>query len=1755
MSWQIEKFWTRSGNQGGEPEPGAKRSPAARVALDLAVLEDRTLCSGTPLPAAPAPDPNTPQITQIDDQHAKEDHGVGSFSFQLADADTPLDQLKLSVHTSNGALIPLDKILLEGEGKYRSITLDTADNAFGDARITLTVSDGTHSSDMSFNVKVDPINDAPVTVGLPDIRVNASAGKVVIDLFAAFQDQEDADSQMTYKVYSNSNPNLFKSSVIDTVAGTLTLSFDQLASGTADLTIVATDSQGASVSLDPTATDVKVYNLVSVDNLITPDMGLQRLDLWTNWYLFDQVNGVYQMDHVNTEKLARYLEAFVVPGVPIVYNIEDPLYENNPDGRDRLAEVFYLSQLHKPDTDFGLYRILPSTEYHSLVNWFYAQYDQQRDLNTWSSRQFDEFKADFDNFVAQNELFRTQLVSAEFGGKSLAELIDTINPSFYTPYRNTDTAVLGEYREVGVDAVHDMWTLADGTHVQNGQTVRLLATNSGRLPTGLTPWVDYYVVNSTGNEFQLATTMGGKALDVAVPTGTVYLALNGTFADPLLDPAIIGWQHWVEGTIAEARKFGKPVNGWISPSLQAVGEQYLEKEAFRLQLDTLAELADSIVVYEEPHHSAAFHQNAGWMQALREFMNDHRLEMPTFRITIDKATSVPAPVANNDLLNGLEDTPLKVLQSALLGNDQSLSGRALTASLVSGPQHGQLTTNSDGSWTYTPTANYNGADYFEYRVSDGLSNSNIARVNLQLGAVNDAPVARADSYGIAHNTPLTVAGAGVLGNDVDVDLDPLTAQLLQGPAHGTLQLQSNGQFTYTPHTDYAGADKFTYQVSDGHGGLSTASVDLVVAAAPVYAAPFAQNDTLAATEDTPLKFASYNLLTNDTSYSGKPLTAKIVSGAQHGLLTTNSDGTWTYTPNANFNGTDYFEYQVSDGLRTSNTARVNLQVNAVNDAPIGKNDAYEVQHNTKLAVSGAGILGNDVDVDFNPLTAQLVQGPAHGTLQLLSNGQFTYTPVAGYSGADRFTYRVLDGFGGSSTAVVDLNVAAAPVYPAPVAQNDALNASEDVALKILPGTLLANDSTYSGQPLTAKLVSGVQHGTLTTNSDGTWTYTPNANYNGTDYFEYRVSDGARDSNVARVNLQVNAVNDAPVARNDQYEVQYNTPLKISSGGVLANDSDVDVDNLTAQLVQGPAHGTLQLQSNGQFTYTPVAGYSGADRFTYRVLDGLGGSSTAIVALNVAAAPVYPAPVAQNDALNASEDAALKIVPTTLLANDSSFSGQPLTAKLVSGVQHGTLTTNSDGTWTYTPNANYNGADYFEYRVSDGARDSNVARVNLQVNPVNDAPVARNDLYEVQYNTPLNLSSGGVLANDADIDADGLSAQLVKGPANGTLALQSNGLFTYTPNAGFSGNDRFTYRVSDGQGGFSSADVVLKVATAPVVPAPTAGNDSLTTLEDTPLKIFGTTLLQNDQSFSGRPLTTSLVSGPQQGKLVTNSDGSWTYTPGANFAGTDYFEYRVSDGQKVSNIARVELKVGAVNDAPVARADSYAVKHGTLLSVTGAGVLSNDTDVERDSLAAEMVDGPGHGTLVLRTDGQFEYRPEAGFSGRDQFTYRASDGRGGWSTAQVALNVAASPIPDPPTGGGTGTGGTGSGGSGSGGSGSGGAGSGGGTVTGNLIALTDVIDRVSSDVTGQRQTFVRLTAEPLERVLEPVTGWTAAQPPGWETAPFSIDSGWNSGYEWSDAGSDAGSDTESASTSISFGPLSKHANVGASLREILDGPED
>lgn len=291
---------------------------------------------------------------------------------------------------------------------------------------------------------------------------------------------------------------------------------------------------------------------------------------------------------------------------------------------------------------------------------------------------------------------------------------------------------------------------------------------------------------------------------------------------------------------------------------------------------------------------------------------------------------------------------------------------------------------------------------------------------------NQVPEANDDAYATNMNQALNVGAPGVLANDTDPEGNALTAELADNAQHGTLTLNSNGSFAYTPSDGFTGEDAFTYRAKDAGGSSNVATVTITVGGGNQ--APTANNDAYSVPEDETLGVDAPGVLLNDTDPQNDTLSARLVSPPQRGTLTLHASGSFTYTPSRDFNGVDTFRYQADDGQLLSNIATVTLTVTPVNDPPVAVTDSYEAVSGRTLTVPPAGVLTNDVDVDGDPLTAEVATPPANGSVSLNPNGGFTYTSNQGFVGQDSFAYVAKDATSQSSPATVLIQVGSADVF-------------------------------------------------------------------------------------------------------------------------------------------------------------------------------------------------------------------------------------------------------------------------------------------------------------------------------------------------------------------------------------------------------------------------------------------------------------------------------------------------------------------------------------------------------------------------------------------------------------------------------------------------------------------------------------------------------------------------------------------------------
>ena len=1040
--------------------------------------------------------------------------------------------------------------------------------------------------------------------------------------------------------------------------------------------------------------------------------------------------------------------------------------------------------------------------------------------------------------------------------------------------------------------------------------------------------------------------------------------------------------------------------------------------------------------------------------------------------------------------------------------------------VLTSDEEGSVEMQSDGSFVYTPAEDFEGPDYLTINVASDTGGEGDYIILFEVAGSNDPPTANNDETTTDEDAAVTISP---LGNDTELDLnDSIRLVSVTQPGNGEVTADDDtGEVTYTPAADYFGEDSFTYVITDTAGEESSATVTVTVA--PVNDAPVAIADNYGGNEDQAITVAAATgVLSNDEdvddAQADLAATAGTLTTAQGGSVEMQANGGFTYTPVPNFNGSDSFTYALTDAAGASAQGTVSLTVDSVNDAPTAVNDSYSSEEDTTLGIAAAqGLLINDSDIDNDDLevvteTVATVQG---GSATLGADGGFSYTPANDFFGSDSFEYTVKDGRGGLTPATVSLSVSGLPDPPVGV---DDLNiqVEEDEAAVI---DVLANDFDVDGDSLTISSAENGDFGRVTINSGRrTITYTPDDDFEGTDSFSYRVSDGDREDR-ATVTVTVNSVNDPPTAVDDTAATQEETPVAIN---VVDNDVDLDQgENLTVQSVDTVgANGSVAINPNNRsVTYTPNDDFVGTDRFTYVVQDRDGATDTATVTVTV----TNVAPVASNDTLgtisiggfvqinvmdndsdgeqlipwNGSSgtrvtqvtygtdsftiptnlnDVTITVICGTVLfsadgemsLNRTGFFGCPLSDSLTYSIADsvgatsanatvlwgysifsddattlssspgyqtdedlslsvnanngvlsaagsvwsvnstgtvetlfgGSATVNGNGGFSYTPPPNFSGSDSFGFSAT-GNNPPAAGRAVVTVDPVNDAPLAQADRYAVAAGGILDVPAGpGLLQNDIDLEGSSLTVSAVDDSGlSGTLTVQANGAFTYQAPLGAAGSESFSYTVSGG--GSQSADVTLVYD---AVAVPFAAADSYTTAEDSTLTVGGSGVRGND---SGGTAASAGSTSRFGGSVSLSAGGGFSYTPPPNFTGTDSFTYQLSgSGQTVTGLVRIT--VTALADAPLAGDDFFTIGSDTPFTASAAGgLLANDNDPDGNALTVSTTGTQTTdqgGEVEIFGDGRISYAPPSGFSGTDRFDYTVGDGTGRFDAATVIITV-------------------------------------------------------------------------------------------------------------------------------------------------------
>ncbi len=855
--------------------------------------------------------------------------------------------------------------------------------------------------------------------------------------------------------------------------------------------------------------------------------------------------------------------------------------------------------------------------------------------------------------------------------------------------------------------------------------------------------------------------------------------------------------------------------------------------------------------------------------------------------------------------------------------DLSASVTGIHASLAvsTAPSHGTTSVAGDVI-TYTPTAGYFGADSFTYVATGPGGTSAAATVTVTVAAPG-APTVLAATASTAFNTAKAIdLSANVTGVHTSL-------ALATTPAHGTTSVAGD-VVTYTPTPGYFGADAFTYTAS-GPGGTSAATTVSVTVAAP--GAP-----TVAAATAS-VAYNTAKAVDLSASVTGVHTSLSVSTAPAHGTTLVSGD-VITYAPAAGYFGADTFIYTATGPGGTSAGATVSVAV-ATPGAPTVSAATVSAGYNTSKATDVSGLI-----IGVHSSIAVAI-APSHGSASVAGD-VVTYTPTAGYFGPDSFTYTASGPGGTSAAATVSITVAP------PGAPNVAAATASTVFNTAKPIDLSAS---VTGVHTSLVVATAPAHGTTSVGGDVV-TYTPTTGYFGTDTFTYTATGPGGTSAAAAVTVTV-ATPSAPTVAAATTSVAYNTPKAIDLAALVTGV------HTSLVVATAPAHGTASVAGD-VVTYTPTAGYFGADSFTYTAT-GAGGTSAAATVGVTVATPGAPTASAAIAGVAYNTPKAIDLA--------ASVSGVHTSLVVATAPTHGTASVAGDVV-TYTPTAGYFGADSFTYTTTGPGGTSPAATVSVTVATPN-APTAAAATASILYNTakPIDLSSS--------VSGVHSSIAVVSAPAHGALNLAGD-VITYTPATGYFGADSFTY-TAVGPGGTSAPAIVTVTIQTPGAPTAAAATASILYNIAKPIDLSA--------SVSGVHSSIAIVSAPAHGAASVAGDVV-TYTPTTGYYGADTFAYTATGPGGTSAAAAVSVSV-ATPSAPIAAAATASVGYNTAKAIDLSGSVSG----VHTSLAVAAA--PAHGTTAVAGD-VITYTPTAGYYGADSFTYTAT-GPGGASAA-VAVSI-------------------------------------------------------------------------------------------------------------------------------------------------------
>ncbi|WP_445013847.1 tandem-95 repeat protein [Vibrio alginolyticus] len=982
---------------------------------------------------------------------------------------------------------------------------------------------------------------------------------------------------------------------------------------------------------------------------------------------------------------------------------------------------------------------------------------------------------------------------------------------------------------------------------------------------------------------------------------------------------------------------------------------------------------------------------------------DSETTSETFQIKVEGEND--APEVGQDLAYIMdEDGTITFTQEQLLGYASDVDGDDLAAFNVQVGANASVVDNGDGTYTVTPEADFNGELDLTFDISDGQETIS-SSIDLTVRPINDAPVPEDKTFEIEEDGTLIFTDADLLAGATDIEGDNLTVEgVSYDGGDGILTDNGNGTYTFAPNENFNGDVNFSFDVSDG---TDTVSANIDVSVTPVDDAPVSGNLAYSVDEDGSIRLSQEQLLSQASDVEGDALTASNLSVDGNATVTQNDDGSFTITPDADFNGDIDISFDISDGTNTVQ-ATADLTVNPINDLPVPQDQQFSVEEDGTLIFTDADLLTGATDIEGDNLTVEGVSyDGSDGILTDNGNGTYTFAPNENFNGDVNFSFDVSDG---TDTVSANIDVSVTPVDDAPVSGNLAYSVDEDGSIRLSQEQLLSQASDVEGDALTASNLSVDGNATVTQNDDGSFTITPDADFNGDIDISFDISDGTNTVQ-ATADLTVNPINDLPVPQDQQFSVEEDGTLQFTDADLLAGATDIEGDDLSVTGISYEGtDGVLTDNGDGTYSFAPNENFNGDLNFSFDVSDG---TDTVSANVDVSVTPVNDPPVAGSTSYTVHEDNSITISDAQLLANSSDLEGDVSIDSVSYSGSDGVLQINGDGTYTFSPNENFNGEVTLDVVVADeeGATDATTA--GITVLEVNDPPVAGPTSYTIDEDSVLTFSESQVLLNASDVEGDVELVGISYDGSDGIFTVNDDGTCSFAPNENFNGQVQLDVTIRDEDG--AEVDTVINVNVLPINDAPVSGDLAYSVDEDGAITLSQEQLLSQASDIEGDGLTASDLTVDGNATVTANDDGSFTITPDADFNGDIDIQFNITDGTDTIQ-ATADLTVNPVNDLPVSQDQQFSVEEDGTLQFTDADLLAGATDIDGDNLTVDGISYTGSdGVLTDHGDGTYTFAPNENFNGDVSFSFGVSDGT---ETVPANVDVSVTPVNDPPVAGST-----------------------------------------------------------------------------------------------------------------------------------------